>query len=309
MKKILLFFFTVLAASAFGQKIKWISFKWAGDSISGKYFDKLAMTIPVTLDNLPYKLNMQLDLGATVTVIYGNSAQPYLEAHNDLKNKIDTTLKFWIQSQRNPMFRGIDLKLGNVSFGQRNIGYFKGFGDNIAKDSINSSTEKQIGTIAPDLFENKILIIDYPNKRICVTDEIPKQYLKAAFRSYKIKDGRIKIPLTINGKNEDVMFDTGSSLFALITTKEKANAISNNNITDSIKISSWGEYYMVYGSSINKPVMFGNKKLMKANVYYDNQKSSEDFYREEQVLGITGNAYFLKNVVIIDYKNKRFGVQ
>jgi hypothetical protein len=299
----------VSSASVFAQKLPWIPFNWEGDSLSGKYFDKLAITIPVTLDKLPYKLNMQLDLGATVTVIYGNSIQPYLEATSALKNKIDTTLTFRIQSQTNPKFKNIALQLGKISFGNRNIGYFKGFGDAIAKDSIHTATEKYIGTIAPDLFQDKILIIDYPNKRICVVNSLPKQYAKASFRPYKIKEGRIKIPFTMQGKDEDVMFDTGSSLFALISTKENAASISNSTIVDSLKISSWGDYYMVYGCAINTPIRFGEKQLNPASVYYDTQKGSANFYKEENIWGITGNAYFLKNVVIIDYKNKRFGVQ
>ena len=301
--------FLLFSVSSFGQKLEWIPFNWVGDSISGKYFDKLAITIPVTIDNLPHKFNMQLDLGAIDTHIYGNSIKSYLDTYADFKNKIDTTLKFRIQSQTNYKFKNLSLKLGNVTFGKRNIGHFKDFGDDIPKDSIKTKTEKHIGTIAPDLFEDKILIIDYPNKRICVTSELPKQYSKAQFQTYKAKEGRIKIPITINGKVEDVMFDTGSSLFALITTVKNANTISNKPIVDSLKASSWGEYYMVYGQAINSKVKFGQKHLDKANVYFDNRKSSEDFYKEEEVWGITGNAYFLNNTIIIDYKNKRFGVK
>jgi hypothetical protein len=105
------------------------------------------------------------------------------------------------------------------------------------------------------------------------------------------------------------MFDTGSSLFALITTTEKANEISSKPITDSLKISSWGEYYMVYGQTIKSKIMFGQKQLNKAVVYFDNRQNNSNFYKEEEIWGITGNAYFLNNVVIIDYKNKRFGVK
>lgn len=309
MRQIFIATLIFIATTSFGQKMQWIPFNWVGDSVSGKYFDKLAMTIPVTLDNLLNKINMQLDLGAYETVIYGNSIKPYLEQYSELNNKIDTTLKFRIQSQTNYKFRNVALKLGTVSFGNRNIGHFKNFGDNIPKDSINTSTEKSIGTIGPDLFENKVLIIDYPNKRLAVTTELPKQFSKAQFRQYKIKDGRIKIPITINGKDEDVMFDTGSSLFALITTTQKANEISNKPIVDSLKISSWGDFYMVYAQTIKSKVLFGQKQLNKENVYFDNKKSNEDFYKEEEIWGITGNAYFLNNVVIIDYKNKRFGVK
>ena len=53
--------------SLFAQKPNWISYKWLGDSISGKYYDKLAIMVPVTFDNLPYKFQMQLDLGAVET--------------------------------------------------------------------------------------------------------------------------------------------------------------------------------------------------------------------------------------------------
>lgn len=309
MRRLFLFGLLFFSISSFGQKLEWIHFNWEGDSVSGKYFDKIAMTIPISLDNLPHKFSMQLDLGATVTVVYGNSIKPYLDTYSELKNKIDTTLKFRMQSQTNFKFKDVKLKLDNVNFGNRNIGHFTNFGDNISKDSINTKTEKYIGTIAPDLFENKILIIDYPNKRICVTSELPKQFTKAQFRKYKIKDGRIKIPITINGKDEDVMFDTGSSLFALITTTEKANKISSKPIVDSLRISSWGDFFMVFAQTIKSKIMFGKKELGKANVYFDDKKGNEDFYKDEEIWGITGNAYFLNNVVIIDYKNKRFGVK
>ena len=115
--------------------------------------------------------------------------------------------------------------------------------------------------------------------------------------------------MTISGKDEDIMFDTGSSLFALITTAQKANEISTKPIVDSLKISTWGDVHMVYAQAIKSKVLFGQKQLNKANVYFDNKKSNEDFYKEEKIWGITGNAYFLNNVVIIDYKNKRFGVK
>lgn len=308
MRYTLFLVFIFISTISFGQKIEWIPFNWEGDSVSGKYLDKLAITIPITLDNLPNKFKMQLDLGATVTIIYGNSIKPYLETYAELKNKVDTALKFNMQSQTNFKIKNLELKLGCVNFGERNIELFKGFGDNISNDSIHSKSEKLIGSIAPDLFKNQFLIIDYPLKRICLTSELPKQFSKTQFRQYKEEEGRIKIPITINGKSEDVMFDTGSSLFALITTPENANEISNKPIVDSLKISSWGDYYMVYGQTITSKVKFGRKQLSKANVYFDNQNKLSEFYKEEKIWGITGNTYFLNNIVIIDYKNNRFGV-
>jgi hypothetical protein len=295
--------------SLFAQKINWIPFDWVGDSVSGKYFDKLAITIPVSIENLPHKFNMQLDLGAVNTNFYGNSLKPYLDKYSSLQSKLDTTLTFRMQSQTNYMFRDVNLILGKVSFGKRNIGHFKNFGDVVSKDSIFTDSEKNIGTIAPDLFANQILIIDYKNKRICVVNKLPAQFTQASFQKFKIKEGRIKIPIVINDKEEDVMFDTGSSIFSLITTKENAQKISNKNISDSLKISSWGDYYMVYGEKTIRTIKYGKMVLQPTLVYYDEQKGSEKFYSEEKIWGITGNAYFLDKIVIIDYKNQLFGIK
>lgn len=307
MKQILLLLWVFISFSGFGQKLKWIPFDWQGDTISGRYFDKASITIPVTIDNLPHRFNMQLDLGAGTTNIYGNSIEPYLKIHPELKNKIDTSLTFLIQGQTNFKFRDIDLKLGSVSFGAKDIGCFKNFGDKIPVDSISNLSEKHIGTIAPDLFQGKILIIDYPNKRICVTTKLPKQFRKASFQPYN-GGKRIKIPLVINDKQEYLMFDTGSSIFALLTTEEKANQISSGKIIDSLNVSSWGQFYMFYGKQVTCNVKYGNIQLAKVNVYYDRANIYGGFYEQEKIWGLTGNAYFLNNVVIVDYINKRFGV-
>jgi hypothetical protein len=72
-----------------------------------------------------------------------------------------------------------------TSFKGLEVGYFENFGTTIDKDSVSSVTEKQIGTIGPDLFQNKILIIDYPQKRIGVCQEVPKQYRAATFQPFR----------------------------------------------------------------------------------------------------------------------------
>lgn len=309
MKKLFLLSILLISITTSAQKLEWIPFDWVGAEVSGKYFDKLAITIPVTVDNLPHKFNLQLDLGAITTVFYGNSINPYLEKYKNLKSKIDTTLTFRMQSQTNFKLKNVELKLGKVNFGKINIGIFKNFGDEIPKDSVNTKSEKNIGTIAPDLFQDKILIIDYAKKRICVVEKLPNEYSKATFMPFKMKEGRIKIPLNIGGKNEDLLFDTGSSLFALITSEDKANKITDSKIIDSLQTSSWGEKYMVYGKINKTKVKFGNKTLKQEIIHYDKQKGNIDFYKDEEIWGITGNAYFLNNVVIIDYKKKIFGVK
>ena len=85
MNRIFIILFSLIISSlSYGQKLNWIPFEWVSDSISGKYFDKLAINIPVSIDGLPHKFNMQFDLGAVTTVIYGNSIAKYLDKYSGL---------------------------------------------------------------------------------------------------------------------------------------------------------------------------------------------------------------------------------
>lgn len=310
MQKVCFILFCLITQlTCFSQKLNWIPFEWVSDSVSGKYFDKLAINIPVSINGLPHKFNMQFDLGAVTTVIYGNSIAKYLDKYSWFNNKIDSTKSFIINGQKNSMFKNVGLSLGNVSFGERNIGYFKDYGEPIPTDSIYTSTEKHIGTIAPDLFKDKYLIIDYPNKRICVTKNLPRKLAKVDFQACSITRGRITIPLTINGKVENLMFDSGSSMFSLITSEENANQISVNNIVDSLSGNSWGDNITVYGKKITSEVKFGKTILQASNVYYFKNEMIAEFFKQQNIWGITGNAYFLNKIVIIDYKNSRFGIK
>jgi hypothetical protein len=55
------------------------------------------------------------------------------------------------------------------------------------------------------------------------------------------------------------MFDTGSSLFQLITSKEKAWEISDSIVVDSLSAYAWGEPITIVQFKVNKPVEFAGK--------------------------------------------------
>jgi hypothetical protein len=225
-----------------------------------------------------------------------------------LNDKLDKTKTFWIQGKQYPMFGNVNLQLGNVLFKDIDVGLFENFGTKPFFNKIKSETEVHIGTIAPDLFQNKILIIDYQTNRLMVTEILPTEFQNASFEDLEITNGRIKIPFLINGKVEKLMFDTGSSIFSLVTTKQNATEIGGNEIVDKLKVSSWGKQITFYGLETISPIMFGNKNFEKSVVYYNEEESSDNLYKSENIWGITGNAYFFNNVIIIDYKNNRFGV-
>lgn len=106
------------------------------------------------------------------------------------------------------------------------------------------------------------------------------------------------------------MFDTGSSPFQLVTTKERALEISDSVIADSLSGPLWwGKEITFYGLEVNKPIAFAGKVPERSRVYYVNDGLWDEIYKSFDVWGITGNAYFFDNIVIIDYKNKLFRVK
>ena len=105
------------------------------------------------------------------------------------------------------------------------------------------------------------------------------------------------------------MFDTGSSRFGLITWESNAEDMVGKNvpIVDSVCGSSWGEISCAYGVKINTPVKLGDLLMPEVNLYYN--KTQPDYYfTSHNIWGITGNVFFLNNVVILDFKNQKFGV-
>lgn len=294
---ILFFIFTGCSQKS---SLEWIPFNWEGDTISGKYIEKAYLNIPVKIDNLPHDFTMQLDLGTYQTLFYGNTINAYLEEYTSLAEKYKI-----------PMFNNISLQMGPVKLDSIDIGYYNNFGDEISKDSIYSKTPKHIGTIAPDVFRDKILLIDYKSGKLAVSDSLPAEYKDLPAEKFESIDGIMKLPFRINGKDCKLIFDTGSSPFPLATSKERALEISAPAITDSLSGPLWwGKEITFYGLQVNKPVEFGGNLLKSSRVYYDKEALWEnEVFIPLDVWGLTGNAYFLDNIIIIDYKNKLFRIK
>ena len=166
-----------------------------------------------------------------------------------------------------------------------------------------------IGTIGSDIFQDKILIIDFPSQRLCVTEQMPLEYQTVAAETGEIRNNRMLFPFLIDGRRELLMFDTGSSVYPLLTIEENALSIGGG-LVDVRTATSWGTNVPFNGHEIVKDVFICGKNLKGKTVYYNTsigstaETSFPDFIASEGIWGITGNILFLDNIVILDYKNK-----
>lgn len=292
---------------------KFTKFKWVNDSVSGRYIEKLAILLPVKIDNLPNSFLMQLDLGSNQTIIRGKTISSFYNKFPQLKNKLDTINLCKVQTRVYPHLNNLNISIGGTFDSQVNAVCMKGYGIEIPIDSVSHETEILIGSIGADILKNKILILDYPNSEICITEAsmvnpsdynfIPFQFLK------ENEDNRLLLPFSANGQELRVLFDTGASMFELSTIEKNAELICNSAVTDSLVVNSWGEKKTKIGLKSNVELKFGDKVLPQLTVYYDKSKKYDYFYESNNIFGLTGNALFLNETILIDYENKRFGIK
>ena len=129
------------------------------------------------------------------------------------------------------------------------------------------------------------------------------------YKPYKrTKDGRVKFPSLINGRKEYLLFDTGFSMFPLLTSEKRAREITNSDIVDSVAGYSWKDYITVYGHEVSSEIKLNGEKLKPAKVYYEKDHYFDNAYKREKVWGITGNKYFWDRILIIDYRKRKFAV-
>jgi hypothetical protein len=290
------------------QKANWISFEWLGYQSGKKFFDKAAMLVPFRIEGIPHQFRSQFDLGATNTMVYGNNYQPYLERYGEILTLRDTsTSSLWLEGKKRPYFSNTRVYLDSYPVVVSRLAFLDDFGTKFTADSLATASIKKIGTVGADIFKGKVLVIDFPRRRMKILDSLAdRDETRFDFVRARFEGGRIKIPFTIDGEEQWLMFDTGSSLFPVSTSPKYYNRFADKSIVDSIETSTWGRTYWVYGSPLRPEVKLGNTVLPKQYIY--NFPDFTDFFEEEKMMGITGNAYFLNSTIAVDFKNGRFGV-
>lgn len=288
---------------------RWIDFQWMGATIDGKSFPKAAIFLPVQIDGLNGTFMAQFDLGADITELYGNALKNYYSDRAALLQQLDTVNK-GVSDGGVTMYpvKGLGASTGGYPLGR--MYYAEGFGDEIPKDSLFTVTSKLIGTIGASFVKDKVLVIDYPNHRMCVLDTLDGYWsARTTFVEGRVRKGRIQVPLTIGGKIEWVLYDTGASIFPLWVGKKLwSSMVDPKAKVDSMMIPSWGEQVRCYGAQMGAQVFLSSYRLPRAELWYSDSKRLNSFNEEEGIAGLTGNAYFLGKTIVIDFKNMRFGV-
>lgn len=288
----------------------WFPFKWYSATIEGKSFDKAAIIVPAKVAGLKGNFIAQFDLGSDATLLYEGALKNYFASRAQLYAQVDTTQRGVNDSGVvNYGTTGLPLVMGGSTI--PNPLLMTKYGEPVPPDSLFTASDKLVGTIGSDFLKGRILVIDYPQRRMCVLDSLDRYWrASTAFVPCKMKNGRFHLPITVGQRTYWAAFDTGASLFPLSTDYNTWQQLVGARAVprDTLKVNSWGEKVAFYGAPMRADAYLGSIKLPKSSAWFNRNQRLLDFNKSQEVDALTGNAFFLNNVLVLDFKHNKFGV-
>lgn len=268
---------------------------WLSDSVNGHIEPHAAMLIPVKLPHCSKQFYMQFDMGAPATIFY----QPKLRA---ISEKYPA---FYRMNDTARRVTAIEISVGKNKVKITEPGLL-----DYAEKTIDWSGGKTeiIGTIGSDWLGNRTVLIDYPRQQIIFNYTIPGK-LQNRWTDFSYIQRNILLPVIINGKKTTLYFDTGSSAFALLTSKETAMSMAGaGEVANRYPVKSWGRTMYANSLVTRDSVELGRFSIPIHTVTYMEGASEEQVNRMLKlgIGGMTGNKLFLQTGLVLDTKNKKF---
>ncbi|EJG00333.1 hypothetical protein [Flavobacterium sp. F52] len=267
-----------------------IPIKW----ISSNENSHSALLLPIEIKGINRTFYMQFDSGSPVTVFYKKSLESIVE-------KFQNQVK--IDNENNTISTVFRIGKMNVTSNDFEI---LDYGEKISFD--NPDAENIIGTIGTDLLEKRITILDFKNNQCSFNEKIKED----SFTDFEFKKRKILIPSVIENENLKLLYDTGTSGYELITTKEIWQQYRNkNSAIKTEKGNSWGNTLSVYSASAKKKIQFKNTTLNLSEVtYIEGTSSLQKFLMKRSGMqGMIGNKLFLNHKMILDCRNEKFKLE
>jgi hypothetical protein len=283
------------------EPINWIELKWIENEINGKQYKKAGISIDFDIKRFKQRLSLQFDTGSQQSFVSAEAFDYLVDKYPELASKIDTLEYDEINSDI--VLKGLVVNTSEQEF---LLNIYKG-----ESEGSESKTSNNIirGTLGADFCADKIVIINYPDERIAFESKIPDDWYNTLI-DCESTFGKLNIPIEVKNKKNFVLFDTGASFFELVTTPEGYRLFFENmDFAEEIEVPSFGTILKFKGKRTTDNIMVAGKEIKMPYVYYSENPDVIHFIKESELFGVTGNALFLNDVVIIDFANQKFGLR
>ncbi len=306
MRKPLPILYIITAAAIFtafnnanAGSIPWISFYWSPIKNNGKTLAKGVLLVPIKIRSFPDTYYVQLDTGASATIFYSVP-----------KSIQDELVGNWEKGQA---FH-LPLHIGS------SVLTFTGIMIKTSPAADMSTPHPLIGTLGQNAFLNRVVFIDFIHQRIALLrlKQVKQQYLAGvSFVHMTYRNNELFIPLSLGRRHypDDFFYDSGSSLFSLITTRPLWERMTGRSLDDPkndiMNINDWGQTATMVGAEARDTLSIGPIRVASPMIYFQKSANSNNIANAKYpVKGVVGNALFYDCcMIVIDAPHKRFGIK
>ena len=276
------------------------SFIWRADTVARPVVPHAALLVPVTLPGCPRVCYLQFDTGAPSSVLYANPlaalrtryplADRALLPHGDTLRNVRFTLgQQTVQAQR--------LRL--LPLGARQL-------------PVDAETPLIIGTLGADVLDGRVLVLDYARRRFGLYPRVPDSLVRrTAFVPLAYTDRRLLVTMGLQGRAQQLLFDSGSSAFALLTSPATWHQLARQQApTRTSGVNSWGKTLTAHTVATDTTLLIRTTRLPLQTVTYIEGISfwQTVLMRFSGMGGMLGNEPFAAHTIVIDTPGSRFGV-
>jgi hypothetical protein len=245
------------------------------------------LLLPIHFSGNTTTYYLQLDTGSPYTVFYSHAIKSIRQI-------------------------AVDKKLGKTSF---SIGKTKITSDafkiyNLGNGNADDSL-KVIGTLGADVLENRKTILNFKENYIVLNvSHLPVPFEGKLF-DFKFKKRKIIVQGVLNKNEEKFLFDSGTSAYELLTSKEEWKKLKlPNSKINMEKSQSWDNVLTTYTAHCNQKIQFGTHEIPLHEVTYVEGVSQMQYamMKFSGMTGMLGNKIFLNNSLYIDCTENKMGI-
>jgi hypothetical protein len=250
-----------------------------------------ALLLKIKIKGIEDGFYMQFDTGSPNTIFYKSSLDSIQKLYGLADFNEDATKTKLSFSLGKMDIKSDDFLVYNV---QKNWSH---------KDSI-----KIVGTLGTDVMEFRTTKFDFRNSKI----SFDNTKLKESNSDFKFQKRRILIPVTVSNKKVNVIYDSGTSGFEYITSKdiwEKMKTENKDiNLTES---NSMGRVLKTYTTGSNSAINFQNESVNLKEVTYIEGYSSFQYLMMKftGMGGMLGNKLLIDKIVTFDCENEKYSIE
>lgn len=259
-----------------------------------------ALLLPIRLPGCPRRCYVQFDTGAPSSVFYAHPLAAlrtrYPSTHQALTPQANTLHNLHL-GLGNGQVRAHRLRL--IAYGERQL-------------PADTAAPLIVGTLGADVLERQVLVLDYPRQRFSLLAQVPNSLARrATFVPLAFAGRRLVLGAAVAGEPRQLLFDSGSSAFALLTSTATWQQLASPGAqAHTAAVNSLGKTLTAHTVATGAALQLGPVAVPLQTVTYLEGTSlfQRALMRFSGMGGMLGNRPFNQHTIIVDVAHQRFGL-